>query len=253
MTQFHDHFSSLATHYAAFRPSYPRALFEYLAAICPARRLAWDCACGSGQASVSLAEHFESVLATDASAAQIAAATADPRVLYRVARAEESGLESASADLVTVAQALHWLDLAPFYTEVTRVLRPGGVLAVWTYGALHGDDDAIEAVLAGFLQDVIGPCWPPERALVDSGYRTLPFPFPEIGTPEFAMEQSWTLPHLLGYVRSWSATSRYVARHGVDPVIALEASLQTPWGEPHRMRRVRWPLSMRVGRRADAP
>jgi hypothetical protein len=50
-------------------------------------------------------------------------------------------------------------------------------------------------------------------------------------------------------VRSWSATSRYVARHGVDPVIALEASLQAPWGEPQTTQLIRWPLSMRLGRR----
>jgi ubiquinone/menaquinone biosynthesis C-methylase UbiE len=249
MAQFHDHFSSVAEQYANFRPSYPAALFDYLAATCPARQLAWDCACGSGQASLPLAERFESVLATDASAAQIAAATAHPRVRYRVARAEQSGLESASADLVTVAQALHWLELASFYAEVTRVLRPGGVLAVWTYGTPHSVAQPIESVLAQFLNEMIGPYWPPERALVDSGYRTLPFPFPEAAAPEFAIEQRWSLPHLLGYVRSWSATTRYVARHGVDPVIALEASLQAPWGEPQTTHLIRWPVSMRLGRR----
>ena len=249
MAQFHDHFSSVAEQYASFRPRYPAALFDYLAALCPERRLAWDCACGSGQASVPLGDRFESVLATDASAAQVAAASTHPRVRYQVARAEQSGLDSASADLVTVAQALHWLDLAPFYAEVTRVLRPGGVLAVWTYGSPHSAVPPIESVLARFLSEMIGPYWPPERALVDSGYRTLPFPFPEVAPPEFAIEQRWSLPHLLGYVRSWSATSRYVARHRIDPVIALEASLLAPWGEPQTTHVIRWPLSMRLGRR----
>ena len=46
-------------------------LFTYLASLCPAHDLAWDCATGNGQAAVALAPHFEQVIATDASAQQI--------------------------------------------------------------------------------------------------------------------------------------------------------------------------------------
>jgi ubiquinone/menaquinone biosynthesis C-methylase UbiE len=129
---FKDHFSRLAAQYAEFRPRYPGALFDLLARVGPARELAWDCACGSGQATLDLVERFGSVVATDASAQQIAAAKPHPRVEYRVARAEDSGLESKSVDVITVAQSLHWFDRPAFYAEARRVLRPHGVLAVWT-------------------------------------------------------------------------------------------------------------------------
>jgi len=250
MTSFKDHFSKLAAQYASFRPTYPAALFEYLAATCTGHRLAWDCACGSAQASVALAAHFETVIATDASAAQIAAATAHPRITYRVAPAEASGLDAGCADLITVAQALHWLDLPRFYAEALRVLRPGGVLAVWSYGPLRCEEPRIDARLAAFAVEVVGPYWPPERALVDSGYRTLGFPLPELTPPGFLMQHRWELEPLLGYIRSWSATAGYTAAHGSDPVLALAAQLEPLWGEARAAHVLFWPLAVRLGIKA---
>jgi len=100
---FQDHFSGVAHLYADFRPSYPEALFDTLAALVPRRALAWDCAAGNGQATVELARHFERVVATDASHEQIASARRLPNVEYRVALAEASGLADASVELITVA------------------------------------------------------------------------------------------------------------------------------------------------------
>ena len=209
-------------------PATRLALFAWLASVAPVRALAWDCAAGSGQASRDLAAHFlKQVIATDASAAQIAAAIPHPRVEYRVAPAEDSGLpEAAGSDPITVAQALHWFDLDRFYAEARRVLKPGGVLAVWTYGVLAVAGEAVDARVQTFYREAVGPYWSPERRHVESGYRTLPFPFAELQAPDFNMEASWTLPELLGYFRSWSATSRYLAERGHDPVVALAADLR---------------------------
>ena len=245
---FADHFTSVAADYASFRPTYPAALFAWLADIVPGRALAWDCAAGSGQASRGLAAHFERVIATDASAAQIAAAASHPRVEYRVAPAEASGLPDGVVDLVTVAQALHWFDLDRFYAEARRVLKPGGVLAVWTYGVLSVAGEAVDARARAFYRETVGPYWPPERRHVESGYRTLPFPFAELETPAFRMEASWSLPELLGYFRSWSATARYLAERGHDPVEALAAELASLWGSPSDRRTITWPLALRAGR-----
>jgi SAM-dependent methyltransferase len=245
---FKDHFSRLAAQYSAFRPSYPAALFDYLGAASPARRAVWDCACGNGQATLALADRFDSAIGTDASPQQLAAAPPHARVTYRVARAEHSGLESNSVDLVTVAQALHWFDLDAFYGEVKRVLRDSGVLAVWTYGALHVDG-GVDGLIQEFYSDIVGPYWPPERALVEDGYRALAFPFVEITPPPFMMEASWELAHLLGYLRTWSATARYVEKTGADPVAALDEKLAPAWGDANSARKVTWPLALRVGRK----
>lgn len=247
-SNFKDHFSGVAAHYADFRPTYPAELFAWLANQTPGNDLAWDCATGSGQAAIGLAQHFGHVIATDASTSQIAAAEAHSAIEYRVAPAEDSGLPDGSVDLVTVAQALHWFDLDRFYTEARRVLKPGGMLAVWTYGIHTSNDDAIDRIMRRFYAETVGPYWPPERALVESGYRTLPFPFMEFAAPAFAMRADWMLSQLLGYFRSWSATSRFATDRGFDPVSALETELLPLWGSPASVRSISWPLSIRIGR-----
>ena len=243
-----DHFSSVAQTYAQARPHYPAALFDWLASLCAHHDLAWDCGAGSGQASVALAEHFKTVIATDSSAAQIAQATPHSGVDYRVAPAESGGLTAGSADLVTVAQALHWFDFPRFFDEVRRVLRPGGVMAAWSYGIVHIEGEAVDARALAFYHDVVGPYWPPERCHVEDGYRSIPFPFDRIEAPAFSMALDWTLDELLAYFRSWSATARYQRERGEDPVAALAQQLAGHWGDPQTRRRVAWPLSVLAGR-----
>jgi SAM-dependent methyltransferase len=245
---FSDHFGSVAASYAKFRPSYPAELFDWLASIAPARDAAWDCACGSGQASAALAERFACVIATDASAAQIGAATPHERIHYRVAPAEASGLADRSVDCVTVAQALHWLGAEELYAEVRRVARPGGVLAVWTYGIPTIDSGSVDALVRAFYTDTVGPCWPPERAIVEAGYRTLPFPFAELAAPAFAMRAEWSMAQLLGYLASWSATARYVTAHGRNPVRDVAEALAPAWGDTEATHTIEWALAVRAGR-----
>lgn len=245
---FSDHFSSIASAYAAYRPRYPATLFDFLAAHAPARHVAWDCACGNGQATIDLAERFDRVIGTDPSAAQIAQAPPHPRIEWRVAPGENSGIESAVCDLVTVAQALHWLDVPAFFREAARVARPAGLVAVWSYGDVRVDDPDADALVRHFSRTVVGPYWPPQRSIVDEGYRSIVMPFEELDVPTFEMAERWTLEQLVGYTRTWSATSRYRETMKVDPTIELEKQLRAVWGEPSEARRVWWPLVVRVGR-----
>lgn len=129
-----DHFRSVATSYAQFRPHYPEALFRWVAAQSPNHQAVWDCGSGSGQATEGLAQHFATVEATKISAARHAQAPPLRNVHYRVAPAERSGLPDASMDAVVVAQALHWFSLNAFYDEVRRVLRPGGLVVAGAMG-----------------------------------------------------------------------------------------------------------------------
>jgi SAM-dependent methyltransferase len=242
-----NHFGGHAREYHRFRPTYPRELCERLADLSPARRLAWDCGTGNGQAAIDLAARFERVIATDASKEQIAEAEAHSRVEYRVVPAERSGLDDSSVDLVTVAQAIHWFDLDRFYAEVRRVARPRAVLAVWCYSLMQ-TAAAIDREIRRFYTDVVGPYWPKERVHVDALYRDLPFPFEEIAMPSLAMESEWALADVLGYVDTWSPVRIYRRERGTDPLVDLAEPLAQAWGPPELRRRVRFPLHFRVGR-----
>lgn len=248
MTEFKDHFSALASEYASFRPRYPARLFADLAQVAPGHERAWDCATGNGQAAQGLAAHFGEVVATDASAAQIAAARGPANVRFAVAPAEASGLPPASVDLILVAQAAHWFNLPVFYEEAARVLRPGGVLALLTYTGVRVDE-LLDPMLRDYHQRTVGAYWPPERTHVENDYRTLPFPWPEMAFPSQEMTAEWTLDQLLGYLGTWSATRLYREATGGDPLPALRAQLLPAWGEPSQARAVRWPLPLRIARR----
>jgi len=246
---FKNHFSKQAADYAKFRPRYPRELFEYLRSTAPSQELAWDCATGNGQAAVQLAELFDHVIATDASERQIANAESHNRVDYRVAPAEASGIESGTIDLIVVAQALHWFDLPRFYDEVRRVSKDRGVLAASAYKLFHITPEIDQLVNDRYYDKVVGPFWPPERALVEK-FDELPFPFPEIKTPSFEMTAEWDLEHLVGYLRSWSATQRFITANNRDPLEEIDGELHAAWGKPQQVRHVVWPFTLRAGRAA---
>jgi SAM-dependent methyltransferase len=241
-----DHFGVVAQGYAAYRPTYPEPLFAWLATQVPTRALAWDAGCGSGQASVALAEHFAQVVGTDLNAQQIEAATPHPRVAYRTAPAHLSGLADRSVSLVTVAQALHWFDVDAFHAEVKRVLVPGGVIAEWTYSLMFTPGNERVGALVNDLDRLVHPWWPPERRHVDDRYAMLPFPFGSLEAPWFRMTATWTRGQLLGYLRTWSAITRCKALTGQDPLAAFESALAEAWGGEDRVT-VEWPLTLRVG------
>ncbi len=243
---FKDHFSTQAAGYAKARPTYPPELFANLARLTPGRSLAWDAGTGNGQAAVALAVHFEKVVATEPSAAQLAQAAPHPRVTYQQSAETAPMLADKSVDLATVAQAAHWFDRTAYYAEVRRVVRPGGVVALWTY-ELCTISPEIDAVVNRFYKGPIGPWWPPERKHCETGYRELEFPFAELPFPSVVMQLDWSLDDLLGYLRTWSAVVRYTKAKGHDPIPTVRKELAAHWGAPDLKRRVVWPLAGRLG------
>ena len=250
-----DNFSSQASVYARFRPAYPPALIDHLAALAPGRQYAWDCGAGNGQVAVLLAGHFDRVLATDISEKQLNEAPAHARIRYAREPAEECSAPDGAFDLIVVAQAIHWFDFGRFYAEVRRVLKPEGVLAVIGYGLFQTDSDAVNALIRHFYAEIVGPYWDPERRYIDEAYRTIPFPFPKIALPHFAMRYRWTFSALTGYLNTWSAVQHYRRECGANPVDAIEPALREAWGGAAE-RAVEFPLLLRAGKggepRADA-
>jgi SAM-dependent methyltransferase len=246
-SSFRDHFSKQAEQYSRHRPVYPGELFDYLAGLAPGRVLAWDCGTGNGQAAIELAKRFDRVIATDASAEQIKNAFAASGVEYRCEPAEATSIPSGSVDLVTVGTAVHWFEFDPFYAEVRRVSKPGGILAVWTYH-LPRIESGVDEWLENFFRRTLAGAWPERIAYLDERYRTLPFPFEEIRPRPISMTSRWDFACFVGFLASWSGTRHFCESNGEKAFERVIASAAPLWGKPGLQRVITWDLYFRIGK-----
>ncbi|WMW81317.1 class I SAM-dependent methyltransferase [Undibacterium cyanobacteriorum] len=235
--------------YANFRPQYPDALLDYLASLVKHDGLVLDVGCGSGQLSTKLAGRFSNVIGLDPSADQLAHASVHPNLRYVCQAAESLEFAPHSVALITAAQAAHWFDLPRFYAAVQRVAQPGAVLALISYGVLHFDETLrdLNARFSQFYQSEIGPYWPPERSLVDSGYAGIDFPFDEIQAPAMEIALSWSRAQFLGYLSTWSAVRVAREKNQLALLQAFSDDLCHLWSEAEQCLTIRWPIAMRVG------
>lgn len=233
--------------YAQYRPTYPVELAAVLAELTPDRQNALDVGCGNGQLTCLLAAHFSSVLGTDPSVEQIRHAISHERVQYACAPAEQLPSENKTFGLITAAQAAHWFKLDAFYREVRRVAAPGALLALISYGVLQLEE-ALQSRFLQFYIHEIGPFWPPERRLVDSGYRDIDFPFSEVAIPALTIRYEWPLESLLGYISTWSAVTRAREAGREDIFAQFCTDMAGLWGAETQLRPVSWPVTVRAGR-----
>lgn len=243
---FADHFSGFAAEYVRARPTYPEELFDELAARCPHHRWAWDVGCGNGQASAPLSSRFERVIGSEPSLAQLAQVPAGQRGRFVAAPAEAAIFDRPVFDLVVAAQAAHWFDMERFAVAVRRAACPGALVAVWCYRTLVLDQKQLDGVVEDFYANSLGDWWPAGREHIDTGYRSLTFPFEELESPLLEMTRDWSLRELVAYLDTWSAVRRKRLATGIDPLAEVEPLLSQYWGQGQR--RVRWPLGLRLGR-----
>ncbi len=239
-----DLFSQHAKSYATFRPTYPMDLFEFIYSHCKSYEVAWDCATGNGQAAKELASRFKKVYATDISEKQLENAAQRDNIIYSVSQAERTSFPANSFDLITVAQAVHWINFDSFYPEVVRVAKPNAVLAVWGYSLLS-INPVIDEVLNDFYVRVVGSYWDKERRFIDQKYQTIPFPFEEIQSPQFEMTFEWRIDDLQGYLGTWSAVQKFIKANKFNPVNALIDSIRPYWSEEKKS--ISFPLFLKLG------
>jgi ubiquinone/menaquinone biosynthesis C-methylase UbiE len=234
--------------YRTYRPIYPDSLYQWLAGQCRRHDAALDCATGNGQAALALAEHFARVVATDTDAAQIASAAAHERIDYVVVAAEELPSDLGTFDLVAVAQGAHWFDLEVFYQRLQPLLAPGAVIAIWGYSHCRIDAQ-LDALLDRCLVKAVDPFWAQGNRVIMDHYRSIPFPWDEIETPEFTMQERWTRDAFFGYVKTWSAYKRLIDAGLPDPLIELAQQLDAEGLWPKSAtQQVAFDIHLRVGR-----
>jgi len=239
-------FSQGSDEYAGSRPSYPDALFSWLAQMAPNRNTAWDCATGNGQAAVSIAEHFSLVDATDSSPEQITHARPGANIRYSVCAAEKTPFPDATFDLITVAQALHWFDYAAFWPEVSRVAKPGCFFCAWGYDWFEADAELDRTLLVAW-RNLLRPFWATNNGILWRGYTPdeVRPPFPSVSAPQFAITLTWDLQQLLAYMRTWSAYKR--ADQATKAKLELVATRSSDVLGPATRFPLRMPLRMLCG------
>jgi SAM-dependent methyltransferase len=241
-----DYFSDHSKIYAAFRPTYPDELYQFILKHVRHRDCAWDCATGNGQAARHLSRYFKTVFATDISRQQLDQAPEDPNILYSISAAEQTGFADKQFDLITVAQALHWFEVESFYKEARRTSKDHGLLAVWGYALLSVSPE-IDRRFLDFYHGTVGPYWDYARTLVENEYRSIPFPFEQIESPPFELVATWGIEQLGGYLTSWSATREFIRQNGHDPVPAFLETIEPYW-QKHAVKKITFPLFLKLGR-----
>lgn len=242
-----DLFSALSETYARYRPVYPTALFDYIMLFVQSRERAWDCATGNGQAAVQLCRYFKKVDATDISLSQLAHAVEKENIIYSNCPAEHTAFTENSFDLITVAQAYHWLHWKQFAEEATRVAKPGAVIAVWTYGLLNSDDQKLNDLVKYFYGSIVGAYWDKERIYVDEAYATVDFDFAALPGGEFSIQVNWSRAELTGYLESWSAVQKYKIKNQSSPIEVIKEELCRLWDQ-NEIKSFSFPLYLKMGR-----
>lgn len=241
-----DNFSTQAKQYAQFRPTYPAALYDFLYAQTPNKKLAWDCATGNGQVALALAQVFEQVYATDISAKQIEHAAKAINITYSIAPAEHTSFGNQTFDLITVAQAIHWFNFDHFFAEVKRTLKPDGFFAAIGYGLMTIDSE-LDEVIFKLYETILGEYWDPERKHIEQNYDTISFPFQPIAAPNLTITTKWDFNQLIGYLETWSALQHYLKANGSNPIKLVNDELKKAWGTDE-FKTVNFPLIIKAGR-----
>ena len=246
MKEIIDNFSVNAAEYAFFRPVPPPELYDFLYTHVTQFGMAWDCGTGYGQVAAHLSERFSKVYATDISEEQLKHAQRKSNIIYKQERSEATTLPGNCADLITIAQAIHWFDFDNFYSEVRRVANPGAVIAAWAYD-LFRLTPALNEIIDHLHNYILDGDWSIENRYIDEGYRTIPFPFAENIPPEITIVKYMGIAHLTGYLRTWSAVRKYMEKVRKDPVAIIQSDLQKAWGNTE-LQEVRWPIHIRCGK-----
>lgn len=241
-----DNFSDHPEGYFNFRPGYPEELFQHILSITNSRIRAWDCGTGNGQIAAELAQYFETVYATDISAAQLEKAIQKPNILYTQQSAEHSNFPDAFFDLIVVAQAVHWFQFDQFYAEVKRCLKTDGILLITGYGLIQVNEK-IDKIVGDFYTNIVGPYWDEERKYIDQMYQSIPFPFIELPVQSFFNKLNWSFGHLIGYLNTWSAVHHFTKDMGYNPLDNIYTALSEAWGI-EEFREVRFPILYRAGK-----
>jgi ubiquinone/menaquinone biosynthesis C-methylase UbiE len=222
-------YSISADKYIATRPSYGDDIYNYISSLLNENNMAWDCACGSGQATKEIAKFVNRVVATDPDDIQLKKAPKLDNVRYLEESETVKTINDQSVDLITVATGIHWLNRGKFYKEAERVLKKNGVLATWGYTGVDLNpeiDDTIKSIVKNYLM----PYYPKEILIAFNQYKEIELPMNKFDSPNFEVSYDWDFETLMNYISSFTAMQRYKKTHGKSGVALFRSEILDAWG-----------------------
>jgi ubiquinone/menaquinone biosynthesis C-methylase UbiE len=211
--------------------------------------LAWDCACGTGQATSELAKIFKNVVATDIDSNQLSSCLQLNNVNYEQCGEFNAFLKDESVDFISVATGIHWLDTAKFYKEADRVLKKGGVLGVWGYTGVNVHPD-IDPVFKAIVEEYLMPFYPESIKIALNGYVDVKLPFEAIKSTNYEVEKVWDFTEFKNYILSFTAMQNYKALIGKCGFYRFEDQLLDAWGGDKTIKKtLKWEVITKFSRK----
>lgn len=158
-------FGKTAADYRTHRAGFPESFFEEVGArvVLPEDARILDLGTGTGTLARGWAFRGFRVSGRDISESMMAEARALDEVAgvdisYSVGRAEDTGFDDETFDMVTAGQCWHWFDRAAAAREAFRIVKPGGWLVIGTFDWLPLPGNVVEATEQLILKH--NPEWP---------------------------------------------------------------------------------------------
>ena len=227
--------------YAKFRPTYPPRVKELIIGFVKRNGGGFqkmvDVACGSGQSTFYMANHFRKVIGVDISQAQVNQAQEKSNQLkydnveFCVGPAEKLPFEDNSVDVVTCATALHWFDEKSFYLEVDRILKPKGVVAAYGHGVVKPKHQKCRALASQFYHGTLKGYWADRIKHIENCYKDIKLPYAKSERYDFNSDAETKLADFIGYLSSCSGYCNYCKHHpGTTVLNDLEQDLHQELG-----------------------
>ncbi len=233
---------------ASNHPRYPEELFSYLAGLSTTTHRAYVYEIGNNQAATYLASRFDEVISADMNQVKKPNAPSKNNLSYICSTAAKIPLVEKTVDLLTVSQAWHWIEAKQLEQEAYRVLRPGGLLAVWGFN-LPRIDEPISKLIHHYYNHELKDHWPDERKNHEQAYADFPTRLALLPTPAFAMHQPLTTSQLLNYILRWSATQELIAAGKKAVYDKLYQEVFKLLGSADKLLNISWPLTLKVARK----